>query len=157
MADIDKLMGMADDTPVFAAYRIDYADREDIRFTEEGDERFGGNAKSPPPGHRHHDDVKDGYQRKIIVEDAATRDEVQAYLDGEDIGYVTEDVTPTQAEQHAIRRYGVQDEVDARHAITWNDALESADGVQDLADVQRGIHPTTGEEFNPPGKGKRQG
>lgn len=155
MADVDKLMGMAGDTPVYGAYRIDYDSTDDIRSDEDGNERFTGESKSPRPGHRDHP-VKDGFQRKIVVEDASTRDEVQAHLDAENINYVTEDVSPTQQERDDIQAYGASNGVEGREAVKWSRALDAANGVADLKEIQRGVNPDTGEEFEPPGAKKQR-
>jgi len=147
MADEDKLMGLRDGKRVYAAYRIDYDSSNDIR----DDVDLSGSAKSPRPGHDGHT-VKDGYQRKIVVEDATTRDEVQSHLNSEGISHTTEDVSPTQSEMDCMERWGAKHGLDAKEAIAWDNAVASASTVADLKDVQRGQHPETGEKVEPPKK-----
>lgn len=152
MAHEDILMGMRDGTRVYASHRIDYDSTDDIRVTDAGGERFDGAIKSPPPGHDDHP-VKDGYQRKAIVEDAATRDAVTAFLDAEGVSYTVENVAPTAAQQSAIEGYGAESGAEGMAALAWEDALSNAGSVSDMVDIERGVHPVTGEELPPkPGK-----
>lgn len=162
MTDQDKLMGTRDGERVYASYRIDYATTDDIRFREIEDgpagpeeetggsvrteQRFTGSAKSPLPDNPDHE-VKDGYERKILVEDESTRDEVTEYLDSISVSHEVENVSPSAAEMDAIERYGAVQGVEAGEALIWNDALESAATVEDMKAVERGVHPDTGEEF----------
>lgn len=149
VADVDKLMGWRGDTPVWTAFRIDYALQEDIRLDADGEPRFDGTVKSPTADHPDHP-PKTGYGRKVLVEDAATRDEVTDYLDGRGIAYTVEDVTTTADEQAAIEDYGARHGVEAVDALVWDAALEAADSVEDLKAIERGEHPDTGEAFEPP-------
>lgn len=152
MAEEDKLMGYRDATPVYGSYRIDIETTEDIRREIE----LSGSAKSPDPelsADTH--PVKDGFQRKIIVEDEIIRDEIQSYLDEQGINYTTEDISPTQDERDAIRSWGAEHGIDAAKALEWKDAVDSATSVADLKEVEMGRHPDTGEEIERP-KGERR-
>lgn len=161
MADIDKFMGWRDDSRVYGAYRIDFASTEDIRKVELEDGsveyRFGSSAigKSPPPDHPDHQ-VKPGYQRKIVVADDTARDRVQNFLDAEGIDYVTEDIAPTASERTAMEEWGVEEAKDVAEALTWSEAIGTATTVEELKDVQRGRHPTTGDRFERPRKQERR-
>lgn len=174
MANVDKLMGIRGETNIYGAYRIDYDSEEDIRYIETEEtstsitpdeeevvstsvtrqKRFTGAAKSPPPEHPDHP-VKDGFLRKIVVEDGATRDEVTDYLDSEGIDYTVEDISPTSSEIDAIESYGATNEKEVEQALIWSDALSTASSVDDMKDIERGVHPGTGEEFDRPPESRR--
>lgn len=145
MADIDKLMGWRGDQPVFGSYRIDYDSTDDIR----SDNEFSGASKSPPPDHRV-SDVKDGYQRKIVVENSTVRDETTSYLDSEGINYTVEDISPTAQERQHITREKPMNEEEAVKALNKMDAIDQASTLEELKDVQRGIHPVSGEMLEEP-------
>jgi len=146
MTHQDKLMGMRDGNRVYAAYRIDYDSTKDVRNID-----LSGAAKSPPPGYDGHP-VKDDYQRKVIVEDDATRDDVISHLDANGIAYTVEDVSPTQTEKDAIETWGAEHGLDAKEAIKWDNAIRAADSVAELKAVNRGEHPDTGSPVTLPKK-----
>lgn len=147
MSHKDKLMGLRDGQRVYAAYRIDYDNSDDVRSNID----LSGAAKSPPPGYDGHA-VKDGYQRKVTVENSTTRDDVTAYLDANGVDYTVEDVAPTTSEKDAIEQWGGEHGLDAKEAIKWDNAVAAADTVADLKKVQCGEHPDTGESVTPPKK-----
>lgn len=150
MAKEDKIMGLQGGSPIYGSHRIDIATTADIRFDDAGGERFSSAVKSPAPGHTTHTS-KAGYDRKVIVPDAATRDEVTAYLDGEGISYTVESVAPTASEKDAIEQWGAEHGAHAADALDWDAAVEDLDaGLITQADFERGKNPNRGDEFKSP-------
>lgn len=152
MADEDKLLGLRGSDRVFASHRIDIETTADIRFTDDGTDRFAdvGAVKSPVPDHADHTS-KAGYSRKVLVEDVATRDAVTSYLDGAGIGYVVESIPITQAERDAIAEWGAEIGVDVPEALGWDQAVSDVDaGTIPMSAYLRGENPNTGSGFTHP-------
>lgn len=161
MAEEDKLLGRrisnSQTTRIYAAYRIDYDSTDSVPNPDTALDPadLPGAAKNPPAGYPGHE-PKDGYQRKVLVEDAATRDEITAYLDEQGIAYVVEDVAPTEDEKAALEEWGAENGLDGPKALEWKDAIESASTVEDLKTLQRNEHPGNGTKFAPPkARGKK--
>lgn len=149
MAPEDKLLGMRDDTRVYATYRIDFDSDIDPRR----DVDLSGAAKCPPEGYDDHP-TKPGYRRKVVVEDAQTRDEIEAVLDDEGISYEVEDVSPSQQEREDIEDYGARSGVGGAHAVRWGQSLRDLDaGRISVSDLERGRNPHRGTEFEKPSSG----
>lgn len=150
MANEDKIMGVRDGTRIHASHRIDIATADDIRFDADGNERFTGAAKSPATDHSNHA-TKAGYQRKVIVENAATRDEVTSYLNSAGIGHTVEAVSPTASETDAFDQWGAENGTDAVEALKWDLAVSDlAGGLISQADYERGLNPNRSESFSKP-------
>jgi len=131
MADEDKLLGVAysgrTKNYTYSAYRVDYDSAESIvdlgTVVDESGENeippeFSGATKNPPAGYPGHE-AKTNYQRKVLVEDETTRDEVTAVLDGAEVEYSVEDVAPTAAERQAINQYDTDNSLEGRAALSW--------------------------------------
>lgn len=141
VADEDKLLGIAKTgrgtAYTYSAYRIDYDSQLSITELGEdagliGDDQvasdyFTGATKNPPHGYQGHE-AKTDYQRKVLVEDATTRDEVQAVLNDAGASYTTEDVSPTDAEKAHIKDYGAENSLDVPFALRWMRSLTALDG-----------------------------
>lgn len=181
MADEDKLLGIAKANRTteytYSEYRIDYdsadsvAELTTVDVTEDGEtvtvslaeseqttgDYFSGALKNPPAGYPGHE-AKQNFQRKILVEDEATRDEVAAELDEAGIDYEIEGVAPTDAEKEAFEQWGAMNSLDGAKALKWKRALEALDnGDITQVDYERGQNPHDGETFSKPGNARKGG
>ena len=108
----DKLLGVAisgeQTTRTYSAFKIDYDSEKKVSdLLGEGEtveDYFTGQLKTTPSGY-------------VLVEDATTRDEVQALLDENSITYETTDVAPTEAEKDAIEYYDVTNGREIEEAV----------------------------------------
>jgi len=176
MSNEDKLLSIAKNgrstERTYSAYRIDYDSTDSIaelvtveETDDEGntvevslaeseqtvDDYFTGSLKNPPAGYPGHE-AKDAYQRKLLVEDEATRDEVEAALTDATVSHQTEDVSPTQSEKEHIEDYGAQNSLEGGVAMEWKQMLEDLEaGNISPVDVERGRNTHRGTH---PGRGK---
>lgn len=159
MAQEDKLLGFAKNgrdtvSRTYSAYRIDYDSADSIQELAAEGTTFTGATKNPPAGYPGHE-AKTNYQRKVLVENATTRDEVQTVLDNAGVSYTTEDVSPSQSEKDAIEQYGAESSLEGVEALKWNQALEDLSTNKiSIEDFERGKNPHRGESFNKPGRGR---
>jgi len=166
----------------YSAYRIDYDSADgiaEIVTVEETDgdgavvsvpltesdqtvaDYFSGALKNPPagyPGHEASGTYTDGsgntvsYKRKVLVEDATTRDEVTTELTEAGIEYEVTDVTPTADEKAHIEDYGAENSLEGAGAMAWKQQLEDLEaGNISQVDVERGRNPHSGAH---PGRGR---
>ena len=153
MADEDKLLGVAysgrTKNYTYSAYRVDYDSAESIvtlsteDIVEDGEvvgqnePEFSGATKNPPAGYPGHE-AKSGYQRKILVEDETTRDEVKAILKEADIDYEIEGITTSDEEKSFIKDYGAESSLEVPFALQWMDSLKALDnGTISVAQFER--------------------
>lgn len=162
MADEDKLLGIAKKNRstnyTYTAHRIDYDSAENIADLAPEDTEFSGAMKNPPQGYPGHE-AKQDFQRKILVEDDATRDEVTAILSDEGIAYESEDVAPTDDEKAHIEDFGAESSLDGADALAWKRQLEDLEaGNISQVDVERGRNPHRdefpGRPSGHPGRGR---
>jgi len=182
MADEDKLLSIAKNgrstERTYSAYRIDYDSTDSIaelvtveETDNEGntvevslaesaqtvDDYFTGSLKNPPAGYPGHE-AKDTHQRKVLVEDATTRDDVEAALTDSKVSHQTEDVSPTQSEKAHIEDYGASNSLEGADAMAWKRALEDLEeGNISQVDVKRGRNPHRNEEVGRPNPGRGRG
>lgn len=112
----------------YSAYRIDYDDSrslDEIGGFDDVREHYTSRVKavSQTAIDRGHHTPKDGYQRLVLVEDAPTRDEVQADLDANGVASTTEDVSPSIQEQVIIEREEATNTDEIEHALTQKEDL----------------------------------
>lgn len=161
MADEDKLLGVAKNgrstERTYSEYRIDYDSTDAvIDLLEEGEE-FTGTIKNPPAGYPGHE-AKPTYQRKVLVEDETTRDEVTAELEEAGIDYEIEGVAPTTEEKKAFEQWGAMNSLDGKKALKWKRAVEALDnGDISRVEYERGQNTHDGEEFTKPGNARKGG
>jgi len=173
MADEDKLLGIAQNgrttERTYSEYRIDYdsadsvAELTTVDVTEDGEtvtvslaesnqttgNYFSGALKNPPAGYPGHE-AKDAYQRKVLVEDEATRDEVESVLTNAGVSSQTEDVAPTEEEKEYIVDYGAESSLEVPFAMQWMESLQALDaGTISQAQFEQWNNSETGSRQVP--------
>jgi hypothetical protein len=161
MSDEDKLLGIAKNgrstERTYSAYRIDYDSTDAVTDLLEEGESFTGATKNPPAGYPGHE-AKTDYQRKVLVEDSTTRDEVVALLEENNIAYVDESVEPTEEDKKYIEDFGAESSLDGKRAMEWKRMLEDLEvGNISQVDVERGRNPHTEEHPGRPNPGNGKG
>lgn len=145
----DKLLGVringSNTTRVLGAFRIDYDDSRTLseiigldEFSSLSDE-YSGTVKfiGQTAIDRGYHSVKSGYQFKVLVDDATTRDEVQSDLDAEGISYTTEDVTPSKEMRLGMEACGVMTDTQMPAVQEWYNDVK-ADWDEAVADCENG-------------------
>lgn len=161
MADEDKLLGIAkvgrDTTYTYSAYRIDYDSADSIQDLAAEETEFTGAVKNPPAGYPGHE-AKTDYQRKVLVEDDPTREEVVTVLDNNSVTHTVESVEPTADEKAHIEDYEAANSLEGADAMAWKRALEDLEaGNISEVDLERGRNPHRNESVGRPNPGRGRG